>query len=417
MKNTRFDVICAGSGPAGSTTALRLARAGFRVALVEARRFPRFKACGEFMSPECLPMLCDLGVDATLAKLGARRVRGMKLVHDGSSVVGRYRDVGLACAPRDHGYAIRRELLDDVLRSAALATGGVELFDGFTAVNLVRGSAGRVDGLIIRDAHGERTTLRAPWTIGADGMRSHVAGDLGVRSAIPGLSKVALTTRYAGVVWGDTAEVHFFDGGFVGCAPVDEQLVSVGLVVTTELFERDQLPRDVAFDAWLERLPAIGTRLNRGRRVDPVRGVGPMAWRTSQQTFDGAALVGDACGYVDPVTGEGIFFALRGAQHLAESLIPALHAQRSDRSALANYSAGRRRDIESRAAVALWLQRALRRPWLVRSALEALCAHPGLADLLVSVTGDYVPLRELVRPSVWLEAIARTSSASRVAAS
>ena len=53
----------------------------------------------------------------------------------------------------------------------------------------------------------------------------------------------------------------------------------------------------------------LGERLSRGRRVDPVRGIGPLATRTSQQTFDGAALVGDACGYVDPVTGEGIFFA------------------------------------------------------------------------------------------------------------
>jgi flavin-dependent dehydrogenase len=415
--SNRHDVILAGAGPAGSSTALRLARAGFRVALVEPKRFPRFKPCGEFLSPACLPLLRDLGVVDELERAGARDVRGMLVVHGETRAEGHYTDVGRSKTPADHGWAMRRELLDDTLLRAALATGGVELFEGWRADGLVRGTNGEVQGLVARASDGTRRELRASWTIGADGVRSRVAASLGVRKQIPWIQKIALTTRYAGVPWGDVAEAHVFERGFVGCAPLEDGAVSVGLVVDRAQFEREGLPRDQAFDAWLERLPAIGARLRRGRRIDPVRGTGPLAWRTSQQTFDGAALVGDACGYVDPITGEGIFFALRGGELLAESLIPSLHARRTDRSALDMYVKARRADIGSRNAFAMLLQRALRSPLALRAITSTIAARPGMADLLVSVTGDYVPLRELARPSVWWSAFSgaavRMSAAPR----
>jgi flavin-dependent dehydrogenase len=256
----------------------------------------------------------------------------------------------------------------------------------------------------VRAPDGGRRELRARWTIGADGVQSRVASALGVRAPIRWIDKIALTTRFTGVAWDELAEVHVFDRGFLGCAPLEDGAVNVGVVVDRERFESDGLPRDAAFEACLDRLPAIGARLRRGRRIDPVRGTGPLAWRTSQQTFDGAALVGDACGYVDPITGEGIFFALRGGELLAESLMSALHARRTDRAALDEYVRARRADIGSRCALNVLLQRALRRPRIVSSILSALSARPGLADLLVSVTGDYVPLRELASPSVWWSA-------------
>jgi hypothetical protein len=94
---------------------------------------------------------------------------------------------------------------------------------------------------------------------------------------------------------------------------------------------------------------------------------------------------------------------------LAESLGNALHARRGDRAALEGYLRGRRRELEPRAAFAELLQRGLKRPRLVRSAMSLLEAHPQLADVLVSVTGDYVPLRELLGPSTWRNAPARGS--------
>ncbi|MBL8863676.1 MAG: NAD(P)/FAD-dependent oxidoreductase [Planctomycetes bacterium] len=403
-----FDAVIAGAGPAGSTTALRLARAGFRVALVEHQAFPRFKACGEFMSPECLPLLEDLGVAGDLRALGAREVGAMTLHGYGRRARGGFVDVGAACAPCGHGWAVRRELFDDVLLRAALGTGGVELVQA-RVTGLVRGPEGQVLGVTARGADGETLALRARLTIGADGLRSRLARELGVQRAVPWLDKLALTTRYADVPWGDGAEVHFLEGAYFACTAVDGGLVSLNLVVDRERYAAQGLPRDAALEAWLARVPALAERLARGRRVDPVRGLGPLAHRTTRQTFDGAALVGDACGYVDPVTGEGIWFALEGARLLADSAIPALSAQRADRVALEGYARARRRVLAPRAAFATLLQRGLRHPRLVRTVLGLLEARPNLADVLVSVTGDYVPLRELVRPRTWRPALWATA--------
>ena len=417
MSALHYDVVIAGAGPAGSSLAQRLAREDFSVALVEPQPFPRFKACGEFMSPECLGMLDDLGVRDAVRGLGARRVRGMRLFGHGRRVAGSYGPVGAVDAPFDHGYAVRREHFDNVLLEAALRTGGVEFLSGFRALGVLRDGDGRAVGLRVARRGEPALELRATFTIGADGMRSRVAADLGVSRAIPWLDKLALTTRYSGVEWGDHAEVHFVDGGYFACSPVDGGLLSLNLVVDRARYVAAATSRDEFLDEHLRACPALGERVARGARVDPIRGLGPLAGRTTAQTFDGAALVGDACGYVDPVTGEGIFFALRGSELLARSLAPALHARCSDRATLRAYLRGRREEIVPRAAFAMLLQRGLRHPRVVRGVLAWLEARPDMMDVLVALTGDYVPMRELARPSLWMRAVRGRGHAAQLGAS
>jgi len=402
---TRFDVLVAGAGPAGSTLALRLAREGFSVAIVEPKRFPRPKPCGEFLSPECLPVLRELGLESEVLALGAREVRGMRLHGWGARAHGRYVSVG-SSPLHDHGIAVRRERFDAVLLRGAVRA-GVEVFEGEGARSLLRGADGAVEGLVVHRPAGGDRALRAAFTVGADGLRSRVAGDLGVRERIPWLDKLAVTTHWCGVPWGSEAEVHFLDGGYIACAPVDEGLVSVNLVVDRPVWVAGRGSSGDRLEDWIARVAELSERLARGARSGPIRGLGPLAMRTRSQVFDGAALVGDACGYVDPVTGEGVWFALAGARSLAEAITRALHARRRDRAALAAYAAFRRRELAPRAAFAALLQRGLRRPRLARAALSLLSSRPRLADVLVSIAGDYVPLAEIRRPAVWLGALCR----------
>lgn len=403
----RFDVVIAGAGPAGSTLALRLAREGFSVALVEAQRFPRHKPCGEFMSPEVLPMLGELGLLGEVRALGAREVRRMCIHRGNARVQGRYVDVGRSAAPFDHGFAIRREVFDEALLRAALATGGVELCSPWRAHRLLRAPGGAVVGLLARQPHGGERELRASFTIGADGLRTRVGGDLGVRRPRPWLDRLALVTRYRGLPLGDEAHVHLLDDGFFAAAPVDGGLTSLNLVVDRAAFRAAGMSPEPYLSKRLEEVPSLAASLAAAERAQPVRGIGPLSGWTSAQTFDGAALVGDACGYVDPMTGEGIFLALRGAELLAASLLPALHARRTDRAALRPYLRARRRELWPRELFGLALQRGLRHPGLVARALSLCAARPALADVLVSLTGDYVPLRELARPGVWIRALSR----------
>ena len=407
-----FDVLVVGGGPAGSSLAHRLGRAGYRVLVLEGRRFPRHKPCGEFMSPECLPMLEELGVAEDLRALGARAIRGMRLHGYGRSASGRYRAVGSVPAPCDHGFALRRERFDQALLERARSQRGVTVVEGLRVKDVTRAEGGRLTGVRLAfpasaaGAGPGPVTLRARFVVGADGVHSAVARSLGVQRPVPWLSKTALVTRFRTPNERDQADVHFIDGGYFVACPVDAGLVSVNLVVDTASVKASGLRAEDYFQQRLEAVPELRAALG-GERVDRVRGVGGLAVRTTRQTFAGGALVGDAAGYVDPLTGEGIFFALAGARSLAAALVAALEATSSELQpeSLRGYLRARRRELAPRAQLGLVLQRAMTSPALVKGFLALLEARPRLADLLVGVTGDYVPLRELARPSVWLDAL------------
>ncbi|MCE9595416.1 MAG: NAD(P)/FAD-dependent oxidoreductase [Planctomycetes bacterium] len=409
MVERDVDVVIAGAGPAGSTLAQRLALAGRRVALVEKRRFPRAKVCGEFLSPECRPLFAELGVLDAIVAHGARRVRGLELHGWEHSALGRYGPLGRATSEEPHGLALRREVLDELLLERALSTGGVEFFAETAVLGLIREN-GAVRGLVARGRDGATCELRARFTVGADGVRSRVAEELGVREPLAWLDKLALSAHVVDVAWNDVAEVHFFDRGYFACAPVDGGRVCVNLVVDRAAYRAAALAPHEYFERLLERAPKLRERVRGPLGFARVTGLGPLAFRTTAQTFDGAALVGDACGYIDPVTGDGVFLALRGARLLAVALDEALSAGRIDRAALDGYVAGRKRELAPRTVAAKLLQRALAHPRVSRSALAVLDARPGLADLAVAVAGDQLPLSDLLRPGVWRRAFARRRS-------
>lgn len=411
MRELSCDVAVVGGGPAGATLAQRLGRLGFHVIVLEARNFPRHKPCGEFMNPASLEILEELHVLENVASLGARPIRGMKLFFHGRSTAGRYGHVTEAGTRFRHGFAVRRERFDEVLLRAALSTPGVEALQPATVARVLRGPGGEVLGVEARDADGERVTVKAPFTIGADGVRSRVARELGVHRPTPWLDKLALVTRYENIPWGAFAEAHFFDGGYFACAPVDGGLLSLNAVVDRRAYlEAAMTPEDFLRRS-LEGAPELRERLAVGRRCDPIRGIASMAGSTTQQIFDGAALVGDAAGYVDPVTGEGIYIALRGSQLLAPVLASALHRRAPTQQSLAAYRTARRRELLPRRWSGLLLQRLLRSRMAKEAGIRILARNPGLADLAVSATGEDLPLRTLLSPSTILRAVGNRSMA------
>ncbi len=396
------DVIVVGAGPAGSHLAMHLARRGYQVTLLDRKRFPRPKPCGEFMSPECLPLLERLGLREDMLHLRVPKVRGMKLYGYGVETHGRYEDARPVASSLSHGHAIRREVLDQQSFLAASRTPGVRALVGHGVRGLLRNGDGAVLGVDALDPEQCPVELRAAFTVGADGLRSRVARELGVRRKIPWLTKFALVARFSGVAPQDHAEVHFVPGGYLAACPVDSGLFTVNAVV-----DQADLPagRGAIQDFLSSRIamaPLLAAKIGNASPRGPILTCGPLAGTTTAQIFDGAALVGDACGYVDPVTGEGIFFAMRGAEMLAETLDNALRAGRTDRGALRGYARARAVEFKPRYALARLLQRGLRHPRIANMVLRLLAAKPRLMDLLVAVTGDQVSPRRLLRPGVWL---------------
>lgn len=398
--NEPIDVLVLGAGPAGAATAIALARRGFAVALADRKAFPRSKPCGEFLSPECVPYLDALGEGDLLARVGAWPVAGMRLSAAGGVAHGSFRAVG----DRRHGragYGIRRERFDHELVRAAERAGATFL-PRHEFLGLRRDADGRVDGAVLRDPDGEERTLACRHVVGADGVHSRVARALGVQRPVPWLQQFAVTTHFAGVPPRRSAAVHLFPRGFFAATTVDDGLFSVNVVLPkAELRADAEHDHDALLRRKLADAPDLLDTLAAARRTTPWRGIGPFAHEVTTPVAPGALLVGDAAGYCDPLTGEGIYFALFGAAQAAAALGEALDRPAAGAGAMRAYCAARRREIEPRIAASRWLQRGLRHPWVIRGAVGALARWPGLADLVVTMSGDTIHPRDLLRPRFW----------------
>src|SRR5258708_4264957 len=177
----RWDAVVVGAGPAGATTALLLARAGASVLLVDRARFPRDKACSEYLSPATTEILERLDRDVLAEVEGAAHAKlyGMKVVAPGGAAMcGRFR------GPRSYSFALPRTTFDTMLLAAARRA-GAHVCEATTVENLVW-QKGAVACVVARSCDGQRGTRPAPRAVGADGLRSVVARRLGpVRSSPP----------------------------------------------------------------------------------------------------------------------------------------------------------------------------------------------------------------------------------------
>jgi flavin-dependent dehydrogenase len=398
--NRDFDVLVLGAGPAGAATAIDLARRGFHVALADRKAFPRAKPCGEFLSPECLPYLAELGEGDLLARLGASRVAGMRLSAASAVAHGAFRSVGDKPHARA-GFGIRRERFDLALVEAA-ARAGATFLPRHEFLRLQRDADGVVVGAVLRDPDGAARTIACKHVVGADGVHSRVARDLGVQRPVPWLQQFALTTHFRGVAPRAQAAVHLFPSGFFAATTVDDGCFSVNVVLPkAELRAMATHDHDALLRQKLADAPDLLAALAGAERTSPWRGIGPFAHDVTAPTGPGWLLVGDAAGYCDPLTGEGIYFALYGARHAAAALADALEQPGDAAASLRGYEAARRRELAPRLRASRWLQSGLQRPWMLRTAVRSLARWPSLADLVVTMSGDTIHPRDLLRPSFW----------------
>jgi YD repeat-containing protein len=392
------EVIVVGGGPAGAGTAWTLARGGRDVLVLDRAAFPRPKPCAEYISPETSRMFEAMGVMQAIDDAGAARLTGMRVRSpNGTELVGEFGAARELVGSRVQGLALRRELLDPLLLGAARAAGAT-VRERAHMVDLTRDAAGRVSGVTLADG----SSLRARLVVGADGLRSVVARRLGVgvRSRWP--RRVAFVTHYEGVDGiGAHGEMHVEHEGYAGLARVDHGLVNVAVVIPAKSAHL-AAPDPAAFiDGWIARYPQLTPRFAAARRVSPVLGTGPFAWRTRRAWAPGAALVGDAADFFDPFTGEGIYAALRGAELLGPyaHAVCAASSARDEREALTGYDRARRDTFGGKWRVEQLVGCAVGWAPFMNRAARGLSRRRDLADTFVGVTGDVVPASAVLRPS------------------
>ena len=318
-----IDVLIVGAGPAGTVAAAVLARQGARVRLVDRARFPRDKLCGDTINPGTLALLRRLGLSAAIEERGLT-VHGMRVTGEHGVVVeGRY--------PRGlSGRALMRRDVDWALVRSAIDAGAA--FEPAVLVRraIVAETADRraVGGVLVGArgvAAGVDRTLRARVTIAADGRRSTLAFGLGLAR------HPARPRRWAvGAYFEDAAgvstlgEMHIRRGRYIGIAPVPGGLTNVCVVRPFQHGDPSFGDPATVLREELAREPLLRDRFAGARLAQSPVVLGPLAVDVAGAPIDGLLLAGDAAGFIDPMTGDGLRFAVRGGELAAQAALEAL---------------------------------------------------------------------------------------------
>lgn len=395
-------VLIVGGGPAGASAAWHCAQRGLDVAVIDRAVFPRSKPCAEYVSPEGARILSAMGA-LELLEQHAAPLSGM-VVHapSGDRIHGEFLAQHGFRGFRDHGLGIRREILDATLLDRARAA-GVRVFEGVKVEDVTRDGAGRVNGVAMRTDNGT-SMMRAQLVIAADGLRSVVTRRLGLSHTARWPPRVALVAHFEGVQSvGSLGEMHVTSHGYIGLANVGEGVTNVALVVPVSQSSGMSGHAEAFLLRWIKAHPTLASRFANADRISPVRATGPFASRARAPWFSGGMLVGDAADFFDPFTGEGIYSALRGGELLAPFADEAIAANNSqhandEHAALRAYERERQRVFGGKWRVERLIGTAVSSPAIMNVAARVLSTDRELSDLLIGVTGDFVPAGEVLKP-------------------
>lgn len=330
----RYDAVISGAGPAGCSAALTLAGKGLRVALLDKARFPREKVCGDGCTAASSTMLAELGVlELIRQRPGAMTpFRGVTLFSPFGTVMnGRFSTTGLQ---PEGSYVIPRNVLDDCLVSRVKEHSSITLFDQTGVRDLIMDS-GRAIG--VTTSAGK---FYGRFILGADGAYSAIAKSLNFINRDKACFAFAIRAYFAGVEGlSDSIELHYDKSmlpGYGWVFPAGEGRANVGVGLTPRF--RDQRGLKRMFERFVGENPVVA-----GRMKNSVMEPGSLkAWPLPLGSFEGqrgrdnVLLAGDAGSMIDPLTGEGIYYALKSGRYAAEAMVQALD-ENNDQAAILHY--------------------------------------------------------------------------------
>ncbi len=367
----RYDAIIIGAGPGGSTTAHYLARAGLSVLLLDKSDFPRDKTCGDGLSPRALQVLDEMGVLETI-RPHSRQMDALTIVAPaGQRVEARVpQEDGLP----GYGLVVPRLVLDDAIRQRAVASGAV--FQEQVHVEAVEDAQG--EGVRVRAKRGSHPVqYHGRSAVIATGASLGILKQMGLLNEAPAMM-VAARAYFEGIRTLDNSFQFRFDGvplpGYGWLFPLSDHSANVGAGFFRRPARPGELPPSAkaAFDRFVEH-PPMARLLDGARQAGPVKGYPLLVSFTAMQTYGpGTLIVGEAAGLVNPLTGEGIDYAVETGKIAAAHLGRMLAAGDLSPARLAAYDHELRRRFQAQFSLCERIRGTLMRgdrlDWVVRVA-------------------------------------------------
>ncbi len=387
------DVIIIGGGPAGCAAALGLNQLGYRVVLCDQAKFPRDKVCGEFISPAADPILKRLGVLDRIEALSPKRLKGVAISsYEGEEIVIDYPQLpGMDARPTS--LSVPRYELDAILMEQVKQV-GVEVREQHKVTEFLF-AEGRVTGVRGWDENKTSFTLKAPLVIDAGGRNALSLKKMGLKNKPAGNIKIAMAAHWQGAqIADDYCYMHVSRPGYTGISSVGKERANVVLVVNHKSMHGEK-PDKFYLDAVMRNSHRCKI-LQGAKCIESVRTIESLAFSIKPIPCGGLLLVGDAMGFIDPFTGEGIYLSLRSSEIAVEVADKAFKKSDWSNEVLKDYEVRRRQEFDNKFLLSRIFQKLIYSRFFCDRVVKALQRKPELAETLVGVIGDLLPAQTAV---------------------
>lgn len=376
--NNKFDVIVAGGGPAGASAAIHLARGGANVLLIEQKKFPRAKLCGEFVSPECQAHFEKLGVaDAMIAAAPSLLEETVFYSAKGHHVAVPSKWFGGRAA-----FGLSRAVMDEVLLRRAQER-GVTVFEGANITESIRDGE-TVTGVRVKTDTGH-DDYRAPITIDATG-RARILSRKLIKTSNKRPSLVAFKAHFRKTkVAPGACEIYFYPGGYGGLSTIEAGTSNLCFIVAAEHVKRCHSDPNIVLREVVMRNRRAAETLETAETCSEWLSA---SWerfgRQRPSPAPGLLAIGDSAAFIDPFTGSGMLMAFESGELVAQTI---LRQNRDVFSDLAtDYTASYRRMFDSRLRICGLLRRAAFSPHLAEIGIAICGASERLRGRLARAT-------------------------------